>query len=109
MAEGRVCPKCFSTCPVSAQRCSCGHEFSPYPVRPSGPSGLHGSPVDTSRLIGIGCIWLSIVLAILGLMIVMKPDWPGVLDPVGLGQMCGGYLPAVVALVVGVYLLRRPR
>jgi len=109
MAEGRVCPKCFSTCPVSAQRCSCGHEFSPDLLGRTGASGPHGGPVDESRLVGTGCIWLSIALAIYGLMIVMKPGWPGVLDPVGLAQMCGGYLPAIIALGVGIYLLRRSR
>jgi hypothetical protein len=61
------------------------------------------------RIGGIICLVLAVGLCVAGMISLFRGDGPALTDPSGLGVSwaVGTFLPALVALIVGLWLLKK--
>jgi hypothetical protein len=110
MADVKHCPKCRLVNSASAQRCDCGYDFVSGTVESSYADESAGATGGGGRLVGFGCLVLALLLLLSGVTVATKAaGGAGAGDAGAMGEVCGAFVPGVVALGVAAYLLRRPR
>jgi hypothetical protein len=62
------------------------------------------------QVAGVGCLVLAVLFALGAIGSLLGGDGPELGDPSGLGvsRAVGAFLPSLVALIVGVWLLKKP-
>lgn len=110
MEAAKDCPKCRLVNPPHAQRCDCGYDFVSRTVQASYLEAGRGPQPDAGgRVVGYGCLALAPLLLAGGVLGSLRPAPPGGDEAFMLGRLLGTLLPAVLALAVGGYLVRRGR